>query len=440
MKSILTFLTVLFAGSVASAQTMGAWKTDSAVTGNAAGKDVFRKLDNPTNDSAAGTNWTLAFQMIPQGGPSSNVAIFANQVRQNVMVYSLHYSAAAKFASLTAADTVGRTSQPLYNSDATWAMGALNQMSNPGNVFDFSWGKYNMTTHNVVGDSLYLLKTQSGDYKLWVQQYISSPIDSIRYEFRIAKFDGSGDTTVKMYRKDGFTNALFGYYNAVDRTIQSREPARNNWELLFTRYYEQVTQGPTTAMYPVTGILHNVGVTVAEVIQADADAAAMNYRNNTFSTDIHTIGSDWKTFNMQTNTYTIDTAKNYLIRSDVSGKYYQLRFSGFSGSGTGIFRYKFRELGTTLAVNNIAEPVQAFMLAPNPTSAETQILLDVKTAETAHLLVTDAMGRTIQSNTVKLNAGLNGYQLSLGAIPAGTYFVTVATGSWTKTAQLLIQH
>jgi hypothetical protein len=440
MKSVLTLLTVLFAGGVASAQTMGAWKTDSAVTGSGYAKDVFRKLDNSYNDSAVGNNWTLAFQMIPQGGPSSNVAIFANQVRQGAMVYSLHYSAAAKFASLTPADTVGRTSQPLYNSNETWTMGALNQMSNPNNVFDYSWGKYNMATHNVVGDSLYLLKTQGGDYKLWVQQYVSAPIDSIRYEFRIAKFDGSGDTTVKIYRKNGFTNALFGYYNAVDRTIQSREPARNNWELLFTRYYEQVTQGPTTAMYPVTGILQNVGVTVAEVVQADADAAAMNYRSNTFSSDIHTIGSDWKTFNMQTNAYVIDTAKNYLIRSDISGKYYQLRFTGFSGTSAGKYWYKYRELGTTLAVNNVAEPVQAFMLAPNPTSAETQILLDVKSGETARLLVTDAMGRTIQSNNLKLNAGLNGYQLSLGAVPAGTYFVTVATGSWTKTAQLLIQH
>lgn len=419
---------------------MGSWKTDSATMGSGYSKDVYRKLDNNYSDTTTGNNWTLAFQMIPQGGPSSNVAIFANHARQGVNVYSLHYKASAKFASLTAADTVGRTSQPLYNSNKTWAAGALNQMSDPSNPFDFSWGAYNITSHNVVGDSLYLLKTNSGDYKLWVQKYIASPIDSIRYEFRIAKFDGTGDQSVKVYRNNGFTNALFGYYNANDNTILNREPARNNWELAFTRYVEEVTQGPITAMYPVMGVLTNVGVEVAEVVNADANAAATNYTTAAYSSDINVMGSDWKTFNMQTNAYAVDTTKNYLIKSGISGKYYQLRFVSFSGGGTGKTVYQFRELGTIpTAVANVEGAVTAFMLVPNPTAGETQIMLDVKQGGTARMLVTDAMGRTVQSNVINLKAGLNGYQVSLGNAAAGTYFVTVANGTWSKTAPLLIQ-
>lgn len=408
--------------------------------------DVFRKLDNNYSDTANGSNWTLGFQMIPQGGPSSNVAIFVNQTRQNAMVYSLHYSASAKFTSLTAADTVGRTNQPLYNSNETWATGALNQMADPTNGFDYGWGSYNIATHNLVGDSLYLLKTQSGDYKLWVQRYIASPLDSIRYEFRIAKFDGTGDQTVKIYRKNGFTNALLGYYNAMDGSIINREPARNNWELLFTRYYELATRGPVTAMYPVMGVLHNVGVSVAEVVNADANAAATGYAAQTYSGKINTIGSDWKSQPTDPATgapigpWMTDTTKNYLVKSTISGKYYQLVFTGFGGTSTGKSFYKYRELGAIpTAVSNIEESVTAFMLAPNPAASETKILLDVQKAETARLMVTDAMGRTVQTSTLHLNAGLNGYQISLGNNAAGTYFVTVTNGSWTKTAQLLIQ-
>lgn len=425
---------------VASAQAPGPWKTDSVAMGSGYANDIYRKLDNTPATAAPGNNWTLAFQMLPQGGPSSNVAIFANQVRQGVNVYSLHYKASTKFASLTAADTVGRTSEPLYNSSETWAAGALNQMGDASNPFDFSWGKYDMATHNVVGDSLYLLKTQSGDYKLWVQKYVASPIDSIRYEFRIAKFDGSGDQTVKIYRKNGFTNALFGYYNAADNSTLNREPGRDNWELLFTRYYEEVSQGPTTAMYPVTGVLTNVGVEVAEVVNTDANAAAAGYLNATYSDDINVLGSDWKTFDMQANMYVIDTAKNYLIKSAVSGKYYQLVFAGFSGSAAGKSTYKYRELGVIpQSVSNVAEAVTAFMLVPNPTAGETQIMLDVKQGGTARMLITDAMGRTVQNNVLNLNTGLNGYQVSLSNAAAGTYFVTVTNGSWSKTAQLLIQ-
>lgn len=437
---------ILTACGAASAQTPGPWKADSADMGGNYAKDVYRKLDNNYSDTASGNNWTLGFQMIPQGGPSSNVAIFANQVRQNVMVYSLHYSASAKFASLTAADTVGRTTQPLYNSIETWATGALNQMTDPTNGFDYGWGQYNMATHNVVGDSLYLLKTGSGDYKLWVQKYIASPIDSIRYEFRIAKFDGSGDQLVKIYRKNGFTNALLGYYNAVDGAQPSREPARNNWELLFTRYYELATRGPVTAMYPVMGVLHNVGVSVAEVINADANAAAAGYGSQTYSSKINEIGSDWKSQPTDPATgapigpWAADTTKNYLVKSTISGKYYQLVFTGFGGAGNGKSYYKFRELATIpTAVSNVQEAVTAFMLAPNPTAGETQMLLDVKQGGTARMIVTDAMGRTIQNNALNLKAGLNGYALSLGGAAAGTYFVTVTNGNWSKTAQLLIQ-
>ncbi len=437
---------ILTACGAASAQTPGPWKTDSATMGASYAKDVYRKLDNNYSDTAAGSNWTLAFQMIPQGGPSSNVAIFANQVRQNVMVYSLHYSASAKFATLTAADTVGRTTQPLYNSIETWATGALNQMADPTNGFDYGWGSYNMTSHNVVGDSLYLLKTGSGDYKLWVQKYIASPVDSIRYEFRIAKFDGTGDQTVKIYRKNGFANAMFGYYNAADGTMINREPARNNWELLFTRYYELATRGPVTAMYPVMGVLQNVGVSVAKVINADANAAAVGYAAKTYSNKISEIGSDWKSQPTDPVTgapagpWMADTTKNYLVKSTISGKYYQLVFTGFGGTTTGKSSYKFRELGTIpQSVSNVAEAVTAFLLAPNPSAGETQMMLDVKQGGMARMIVTDAMGRTIQNNPLNLNAGLNGYQISLGNAAPGTYFVTVTNGSWSKTAQLLIQ-
>lgn len=445
MRSILTSLVLVAACGAASAQTIGPWKTDSATMGQGYAKDVYRKLANNYSDTATGNNWTLAFQMIPQGGPSSNVAVFANHVRQNVGVYSLHYQASAKFATLTAADTVGRTSQPLYNSVESWATGALNQMASPSNLFDYGWGAYNMTSHNVVGDSLYLLKTASGDYKLWVQKYVSNPIDSIRYEFRIAKFDGSGDQTVKIYRKDGFTNSLFGYYNAVNNTILNREPGRDNWELAFTRYVEEVTMVGITMMSPVMGVLTNVGVTVAEVTNPDADAAAAGYASQSYSDVINTIGYDWKqqptdSSGRPTGPFVTDTAKTYLIKSGISGKYYQLVFIGFSGTSAGKTVYKYRELGNIpQAVSNVEEAVTVFMLVPNPTAGETQILLDVKQGGTARLLVTDAMGRTVKNSTLQLNTGLNGYNVSLGHAAAGTYFVTVTNGSWSKTAQLLIQ-
>ena len=438
MRSVFTFLSLALLGTTASAQT-STWLNDSVSMGPGYSSDVYYNVGTGTVASAPNNNWTLAFQMIPQSGPSSNVAIFANQVGGNVDVYSLHYSASSKFASLSAADTVGRTGRPLYNSDTSWATGALNRMNNPADLFDFSWGVYNQSTHNVVGDSLYLLKTPTAAYKLWVQEYKSYPNDSIRYTFRIASFDGSGDTTLNIYRKDGFTNAIFGYYDAASRKVLSHEPGRDSWDLLFTRYKELVSQGPITAYYPVTGVLQNVGVRVAEVHSANRDTES--YVGKNYNQEINTIGSDWKSFAGQTGPWTVDSQVTYFVRSDANKAYYQLSFTNFVGASSGKSYFKKRQVGSTVSVGaalSTAGPT-AFILVPNPArNSNVEMMVDARRAESAKLLITDAMGRTITANTVSLQAGVNGLRLNSAQLATGTYFVTLAGADWKQTQQLLI--
>ncbi len=437
MRSVFTFLTLALLGTTASAQ-QSTYLNDSVTMGPGYGSDVYYNMSTGTIASPANNNWTLSFQMIPQSGPSSNVAIFANQVGAGVEVYSLHYSATAKFASLAAADTAGRITNPLYNSDTTWAIGALNRQNNPTNLYDFSWGIYNQFTHNVVGDSLYLLKTPTSTYKLWVQEYKSNPVDSIRYTFRIAAFDGTGDTTISIYRKDGFANALFGYYNAPTQTVLSHEPNRTSWDILFTRYRELVTQGPTTLYYPVTGVFQNVGVRVAQVRSLNRDT--VSYLGKAYSNNINIIGSDWKSFLGQTGPWTVDSELTYFVRSESNMAYYQLSFTGFGGAGTGKAYFKKRQVGSTTAVNTLpATGPTAFILVPNPArNANVEMMVDARRAENARLLVTDAMGRTVQQNTVALQAGVNGLRLSTAQLATGTYFVTLAGSDWKQTQQLLI--
>ena len=438
MRSLFTFLSLALLGTGASAQT-STWQNDSVTMSPGYSQDVYYNMGTGTVASTPNNNWTLAFQMIPQSGPSSNVAIFANQVGGGVDVYSLHYSASAKFASLTAADTVGRTGNPLYNSITTWATGALNRQNNPANLFDFSWGFYNQSTHNVEGDSLYLLKTPTATYKLWVQEYKSTPLDSIRYAFRIASFDGTGDTTMNIYRKDGFTNSIFGYYDAGTRKILSHEPGRTNWDLLFTRYKELVSQGPITAYYPVTGVLHNIDVRVAEVHSLNRDNESFTGKN--YNSDINVIGSDWKSFAGQTGPWTTDSTATYFVRSDVNKAYYQLSFTNFEGSATGKAYFKKRQVGSTVSVGNTLTTTgpTAFILVPNPArNSAVEVMVDARRAESARLLVTDAMGRVVTTNTVALNAGVNGLRLNTPQLATGTYFVTLAGSDWKQTQQLLI--
>jgi hypothetical protein len=374
--------------------------------------------------------------MIPQGGPSSNVAIFANQVNGGVSVYSLNYAASSKFATLTAADTVGRTSKPLYNSDTTWTLGAFNRM-NSSNPLDFSWGMYDMVSHNVIGDSLYLVKTPAGAYKLWIQKYVSAPTDSIRYEFRIASFNGSGDTTIKIYRKDGYVGKLFGYYNAATRTTLDREPAMTNWDVLFTRYYEQITAGSVTAMYNVTGVLAGPNTEVAEVFNVKPDTVTL--AGKTFVKTVSTIGSDWKSYNMSANVYVMDSMRTYFVKSKNTNEYYQVVFTGFTGASAG--KTYFRKRLATLGVKNVeANAPAAFAIVPNPAVTDADVMVDAVASGAARLFITDIAGRTVQSSAIQINKGLNAFRVQTGNLPAGTYMVTVTDGSWKLTQKLSVQH
>jgi len=64
-------------------------------------------------------------------------------------------------------DTVGMNSwKVLYNSPENWEDGAFNR--NATGHPDYGWGVYNTVTHNVTGDSIYVIKVGNELKKLWI--------------------------------------------------------------------------------------------------------------------------------------------------------------------------------------------------------------------------------------------------------------------------------
>lgn len=427
---------------MATAQT---WVSDSVSMGGMAQgtsypNDVFYSLRNGVQSTTPNNNWHLAFQMTPPG-PYGNVSVLANHAQTGVQVYSLHKKASVSFASLSAADTAGLTgdARQLYNSDTSWNFGAFNRMAQSGNQFDYSWGMYDPSSHHVNGDSLYLIKADTSYYKVWIQQYKSTPADTVHWAFRIARLDGSEDTLVRIYRKNGFTNRLFAYYNVKTRTVIDREPARSNWDFVFTRYKELVSQGPVSMMYTVMGVLNNFDVTSADVRSSHPDTAQL--QNYARTTKINGIGSDWKAFSQATNTWNLDTV-SYFIKTLNTNEYYQLQFTRFDGSGTGKIVFRKRLISAPTAVGNITNnTITAFHMAPNPAVNAAQIMIDAKeAAANARLVVTDMSGRVVQQMPLGIRKGMNAYELNTGNFAAGTYVITIANGSWKMAEKLVVQH
>jgi hypothetical protein len=431
---------LLFLALTASLQSFAqAWVADSVHMGPGYGKDIYYSFNNDSIKAEDNNNWHIAFEMIPQG-QKGNVGILANHARGAVTVYSLPLKASTSFATLSASDTITKNG-PLLNADSSWHWGAFNQNRVISNLIDYGWGKYNMTTHMVDGDSLYLVYVGATPYKFTVNHYHSTPKDSIYYQFHIAKFDGTEDTTITVYRKyDGFESRNYAYYNATTRSFTNREPVDTAWDVVFTRYIEYVVAGPGPLMpYPVTGVLSNLGVEVAEVDGVDPDTA--KYTSYVYKPQMQVIGSDWKTFNNTTFQWELDTNRTYFVKTDKTKEYYQVTFTGFAGGSLGKSVFEKRKVADyPVGISTIANEPSAHAIVPNPANNNADVMIDAKEAGNAQLIVSDMNGRVIYNAGISVKNGLNGFRINTSGFAAGTYIVNITNGTWKVTDKLLVQH
>ena len=179
-----------------------------------------------------------------------------------------------------------------------------------------------MNTHNLNGVSLYIIKTRAGAYKkIWIMNKLSA---DQKFTFRYSGLDGADEQTVSMDLAG--SNKNFVYYSIDTDEQVDREPDKDKWDILFTKYVDRSID------YTVTGVLQNIDVTALE--STDTDPASKVFPSTGFLTSMSTIGSDWKTINMDTFQYTIDATRVFFVK-DLNGDVYRIRFNTFEGSSTG---------------------------------------------------------------------------------------------------------
>jgi len=156
-------------------------------------------------------------------------------------------------------------------------------------------------------------------------------IDSLingTYYFRLADYNGSNIESFAVDKQGGVNHVLFSIFNPIAKI---QEPANTSWDLQFTQYTTLLyTDVGDPYPYLVTGVVLNpliVEVAVDSItLFADVDfekAVAM-----TFTKQADRIGYDWKIYDFDAGTYTVDSDKIYIIR-DTKGFLYKLRFIGF---------------------------------------------------------------------------------------------------------------
>lgn len=379
-------------------------------------KSVFYSLANGEVSAPSNEVWDLAF----------NTNLFEANIRINgakgVELYAYPAGDTSDFMTL---DTTGlSTWESLHNSTERWQDGAFNANATSA-VFDFGWGVYNSSTNTVNGDSLFVVKTITGEVKkLWLKSLTSGG-----YNFKYSNLDNS-DMIDESVLLANYSNKNYFYYSLDNNIAIDREPAKSEWDFVATVYNEfQTQQG---VHYPVTGILTNKGVNTREARNTDVTTAS--WSNFPEGNTIDVIGSDWKTFNMTTFTYDIEADLSYFITDQV-GNIWQVIFTDFGGSLTGNIDFTKEMISAVSIDENVGINLGIY---PNPTTNQVTLLYDNSIEDKAMVTILDLQGKTVYSNEFR-GEGFNQHTLDVSFLTAGVYNVLITTTNRVGSQKLVVQ-
>lgn len=395
MKNIITLMI-----SISFCYMLNAQATLISMNSNYSNQ-IFYSMENGEIANISNENWDLAFSLDQ----------YASTIRINdgkgVELYNYHLGDTSQWNSITNAIT-NNLNAALYNNETNWENGAfdVNSLGHP----DYGWGLYNMINHHVIGDSLFIIKTLSGNWKkLWIEELTVVG----EYLFKYANLDGSNEMSQSIM-KTNYPGKNFIYFSIDQNTIIDREPLANEWDITFTKYISEVQGMP----YPVTGVLSNTGIEVAKATGIASPMTYTDYSLHNLESEINIIGYDWKSYQ---GTYVIDPNQCYFIR-DLSQNIWRIVFTSFDGMSTGNIEFNSTLLANNTSVENIKE-IKTFEIYPNPTKGNTTLIYDI--SEKSDIYIYDVSGKSIYKNMLN-NNGLSTVSLPTNTLNEGVYFVVIS--------------
>jgi hypothetical protein len=164
--------------------------------------------------------------------------------------------------------------------------------------------------------------------------YYQVTFDRLRngwYHFRYATLGGQSPVSDSV-KKDTTVNYM--HYSLTFQQTEPLEPPKGSWDLLFTQYTTMLyTDLGEPYPYLVTGVLSNrVGVEVAMDSIHDYNSVTSTVAAQLpLSKALDAIGYDWKHYDFDAGSYTVEFNRTYVIRT-AGGFIYKLRFAGFYNS------------------------------------------------------------------------------------------------------------
>ncbi|GAB4449407.1 MAG: hypothetical protein OHK0036_06340 [Bacteroidia bacterium] len=403
-------ISCLVAGAAAlQAQTI----VDTVSIGAGYANEKWYSLQNDEQGSAPKNNWDIAFETSGMGS-----AIHIN----SVIGTKLWFYKNGDTSAWNSIDTTGINSWTArYNSDTSWSVGAFN-VPLSSNPYDLGWGIYNNITHEVVGDSIYIIKLSNNSYKkIWIKK-----LSGGTYYFQYADLNGNNlvNTSVS---KSPYTSKTLVYYSLQTNTVLDREPVSANWDLVFKQYTAFIP-----SPYTVAGVLQNKGVTAVKVHPVNASIYTQWY-NHTFKTSINNIGYDWKTY---TGSWVIEDSLVYFVKSK-QGDIWKVVFTGFGGSTNGNYIFS-KEKISPAGVGELNQNVR-FVIYPNPSTDVIHIIADSQLHQDVSVQVSDISGKILIQQNISINDTFSNYPINISHLSKGIYILNILSNGQIFTQKIIKQ-
>ncbi len=420
MKGFLTLVLSVCLFCTASAQSITA--NDSVNTGSGFWQMVFYSLSTGYKTVTSNTDWHLAITTRPTQFPSAPLG--GTTIRFNeaggMTVYIAPNATGADYTQL---DTTGwRTWRKLHDSDTMVDLGAFNSNRNTGNIYDFGWGKYNSVTHNVNGDSVYLIQLPNGDLKKF---FVNALVWDTAFDIKYANIDNTDSQHVYI-RKHQYIGKEFVYLNMLNNTVEDKEPNSSDWDIQFIKYTgSDVTAGQ---FVPKTGAWMNKGTTAAK--DAGANLQSTFYYGLDFTSRLNGIGWNWQLYDSAGIFYGLRDSLIYFVQK-TNGDVYKIIFTGFDQQTGEIAFYSQFVGGSTAAIAQVAYEGN-IMLFPNPTQNE----LNVSTGnnEPYDLKVFDLNGNLVLQR--QESTGLS--RINTTSLANGLYVINFVTPRCTQSRRFAV--
>lgn len=394
---------------------------DTVVMGPGYANDVFYSLANGVVKTEIRANWELAFYT---NRWSAGISINDGS---GVMLYTYPLGDASAWNNIDVSNI--ENWKNLVNSDTIWEDGAFNRnaLGHP----DYGWGVYNTINHDVMGDSIYIVKMADGGLrKLFIERKNSV---SNKFYFKYANIDGTNEVNQVLDVTPYQDSRMFIYYSLTMAAVVDREPDINSWDLQFSRYSAIVfdnTGAPSD--YVVVGITTNNEVGAARNYPVAPDFIGWTAQPMEFHRT--PIGHNWKEFNMSAFSWVIQDSLAYFVQSR-QGDIYKLTLNYFSGSGSGKTGFT-KQLVSMVSLGETDATNTSLSVYPNPAKSFAVLKLNVDNNVPVQVKLFTLDGKMVFNQQMTNTA--NGLKLSLDGFDNGMYIVETLSQGQTQKVKFII--